>query len=930
MTNFTRANRTVLDLQGAEVDDPVLPKQLANKRSVAAAIAAAFNVAKLSNLSDVVAQDATLGNVLVFNGSVWRASPVPSINLRDLGDVNANAPLNGSTLSYNASVGQWEAKVQTPVIKLDDMQDVDVGATPSDGMVLMYSAQKKAWIAASAIGIAGGSSLSLSTNPANITIAADQATVQFNLEITPDNATSGLATIVANVTNSAYTVSTPTSVNLVAGVVASVPCTITGPAHRASQQSLTVQFTIGGSTVPTTSASYPVTALAAGTVSVAVQATPSTVSLPLGTNSANVAVVVSGTNLPGNNVVVTVSSNYSELTCMFDSATAAASSKTYTLVNGSTTCNLQLQAPASRVGGSYQVTVRAQATSIPSGMQTAPYNEQVINIAVAAAGTASITASVVEGPTASWSTTENAAKTFSLQLVGSFVGAPNSTVSIGLTPAFSPVIGATHTLPTTTTWTLDAAGGGTIAIPFSVKPPSDASRTSQQTSSLTTLIQAGAVANVTAQLLACTFAKYEAAGVKLVAGQAVPATTIDNGVPVSVPFTVTGSGGFSGSVTYTATASYPSGQFQPAANIQVPATGQVGSTPSIVNVVLQPTWENTHGDQTYTVTLTATPSAGAAVSATSTVRLNKKTFTPVVSYIGNDALATKSPAWVVSGVKPNTTFKFTPKLSNSWTQNGASEFAAAAQTLMAANPGVGAVTLLMGSLPAVSYDPTKDGPTTELTFTNSSETFRSKYPSGSAYPTSDADMSGRLDLFSVVPGFTTTGIYHPSGPGYNGTMVVDGGYHVVPFLMSGSNDAIQNAGLRINGVLDAVISSTSTAPIVVTLAEMKPMVGLVMDFSTDGNTWTQFWPSATTNFKVSTAALATMAGQTGTLTYNPNGTCTVTINFPMSAGAFAAGTNLKFKVRVVEGATMTTWGNVQFSAYGFTALTSNIATLRVT
>jgi hypothetical protein len=93
----------------------------------------------LSSLSDVSGVDeATIGQYLTFNGTVWAPSTL-SLALGDLSDVASTAPTSGQLLGWNVTNSRWEPETQAAgVAYLGDLSDTAV-VSPSSGDGLQWN-----------------------------------------------------------------------------------------------------------------------------------------------------------------------------------------------------------------------------------------------------------------------------------------------------------------------------------------------------------------------------------------------------------------------------------------------------------------------------------------------------------------------------------------------------------------------------------------------------------------------------------------------------------------------------------------------------------------------------------------------------------------------------------------------------------------------
>lgn len=109
--------------------------------------AAAIAGNTLGGLTDVELSGVQDGQVLTHNsqsGKWENADPVlPPSALADLTDVDDDLnPSNGYLFRFNSQIGKWCAEE----VELNDLSNVNIAGTPTDGAVLVYNASQNKWI----------------------------------------------------------------------------------------------------------------------------------------------------------------------------------------------------------------------------------------------------------------------------------------------------------------------------------------------------------------------------------------------------------------------------------------------------------------------------------------------------------------------------------------------------------------------------------------------------------------------------------------------------------------------------------------------------------------------------------------------------------------------------------------------------------------
>ena len=104
---------------------------------------AAFEQVSLDDLTDVVVDNPTDGDILVYNESLLAWENVPQMefasNLTDLGDITITSVSDGQVLTYDSGTSKWvNASPVTGVTTLDGLSDVVI-TTASTGQVLKYN-----------------------------------------------------------------------------------------------------------------------------------------------------------------------------------------------------------------------------------------------------------------------------------------------------------------------------------------------------------------------------------------------------------------------------------------------------------------------------------------------------------------------------------------------------------------------------------------------------------------------------------------------------------------------------------------------------------------------------------------------------------------------------------------------------------------------
>ena len=168
---------------------------------------AAFEQVSLDDLTDVVVDNPTDGDILVYNESLMSWENVPQMefasNLTDLGDITITSVSDGQVLTYDSGTSKWvNANPVTGVTTLDGLSDVVI-TTASTGQVLKYNGTS--WVNAT-----DGS-----------TPAGSDTCVQFN----DGGALGGESTFTYNKTNNELTVS-KLKTNNISGIVATDQMTI--------------------------------------------------------------------------------------------------------------------------------------------------------------------------------------------------------------------------------------------------------------------------------------------------------------------------------------------------------------------------------------------------------------------------------------------------------------------------------------------------------------------------------------------------------------------------------------------------------------------------------------------------------------------------------------------------------------------------------
>ena len=123
----------------------------------------AINIEALGNVDTAGAQ---IGSVLKYDGSNWiigaddnTGSGGGATTLGDLTDIDVTGAITGSTIVYNGI--DWEIGVDGYSDELNDLSDVFIGGTPSDGSILVYNAANSRFEVTTAI-----TDLSTDTAPA--------------------------------------------------------------------------------------------------------------------------------------------------------------------------------------------------------------------------------------------------------------------------------------------------------------------------------------------------------------------------------------------------------------------------------------------------------------------------------------------------------------------------------------------------------------------------------------------------------------------------------------------------------------------------------------------------------------------------------------------------------------------------------------------
>lgn len=108
---------------------------------------AAFEQISLDQLTDVVVETPTDGDILVYSSDLmaWENVPqtVGATTLNGLDDVNTIGVTGGMVLMYNSYTSEWNADLVDYPDSLDDLTDVLI-TTPSNGQVLKYNGS--AWV----------------------------------------------------------------------------------------------------------------------------------------------------------------------------------------------------------------------------------------------------------------------------------------------------------------------------------------------------------------------------------------------------------------------------------------------------------------------------------------------------------------------------------------------------------------------------------------------------------------------------------------------------------------------------------------------------------------------------------------------------------------------------------------------------------------
>lgn len=164
---------------------------------------AAFEQVSLDDLTDVVVDNPTDGDILVYNESLMSWENVPQMefasNLTDLGDITITSVTDGQVLTYDSGTSKWiNENPVTGVTTLDGLSDVVI-TTASTGQVLKYNGTN--WVNATDGSTPAGSDTYVQFNDGG-SLGAD---AQFTYNKTTDtlsvpkvNATDGLYTLSAS------------------------------------------------------------------------------------------------------------------------------------------------------------------------------------------------------------------------------------------------------------------------------------------------------------------------------------------------------------------------------------------------------------------------------------------------------------------------------------------------------------------------------------------------------------------------------------------------------------------------------------------------------------------------------------------------------------------------------------------------------------
>jgi len=165
---------------------------------------AAFEQVSLDQLTDVVVETPTDGDILVYSSDLmaWENVPQAGLNydLEDLDNITITSVSDGQVLTWDSGTSKWVNETPTTgATNLDGLSDVTI-STPSNGQVLKYNGS--AWVNGTDSGATpGGSDTHVQYNDGGV--LGGKSTFSFNettdtLSIPKVNSSDGLYTLSAS------------------------------------------------------------------------------------------------------------------------------------------------------------------------------------------------------------------------------------------------------------------------------------------------------------------------------------------------------------------------------------------------------------------------------------------------------------------------------------------------------------------------------------------------------------------------------------------------------------------------------------------------------------------------------------------------------------------------------------------------------------